>query len=332
VGFLSVFVAAGKLAWRGEHAISDEVLLIRGLAVCALVLLHVILCIGPAARLSPRFAPLLYNRRHLGVTMFMVALAHATLATFYYGGFGGRNPLGAVLDSGSFRSISGFPFEWLGLLALLILFVMAATSHDFWLNNLSAKVWKRLHMGVYVAYAAVLLHVALGAMQSEAGVLARVLLLLGAVLVAALHTAAGLRERRRDAREHVVGAEDEWIDAAGVREIPESRAKIVRVRGCRPIALFRHEGGFNAVSNVCAHQGGPLGEGKIVGGCITCPWHGFQYLPRNGQSPPPFTEKIATYEVRVRGDRVEVRAKELPPGTDVEPARVHDGTQDGGKP
>jgi nitrite reductase/ring-hydroxylating ferredoxin subunit/DMSO/TMAO reductase YedYZ heme-binding membrane subunit len=297
-------------------------LLIRALAVCALTLLHIILCIGPAARLSPRFAPLLYNRRHLGVSMFLVALAHATLATFYYGGFSGRIPLNAVLDSGSFRSISGFPFEWLGLLALLILFVMAATSHDFWLNNLGARVWKRLHMGVYVAYAATLLHVALGALQSERAPAGALLLLAGSVLIATLHTLAGLRERRRDASERAEPSNNDWIDAAAVGEIPESRARVVRVQGCRPIALFRHEGGFSAVSNVCAHQGGPLGEGKIVGGCITCPWHGFQYLPHNGQSPPPFTEKIPTYEVRVRGDRVQVRPKPLPPGTPVEPARV----------
>mgnify|MGYP003753304843 CR=1 FL=1 len=46
--------------------------------------------------------------------------------------------------------------------------------------------------------------------------------------------------------------------------------------------------------NVCKHQMGPLGEGKIIDGCITCPWHGYQYLPANGQSPPPFTEMVKT--------------------------------------
>lgn len=336
VTFVGGFVVVGKLVWTGERAISDPVLIMRALAVCAIVLLHVILCIGPAARLSTRFAPLLYNRRHLGVVMFVVALAHAGLATLFYGGFAGRNPLVAVLEAGSFRSVSGFPFEWLGLGGLLILFVMAATSHDFWLNNLGAKVWKRLHMGLYVAYACVVLHVALGSLQSEGSSVAAGLLLAGVVVVATLHTLAALREWGRDGRE--LGAPkaqgEEWIDAAGVDEIPESRAKVVRVRGCQPIALFRHEGSFSAVSNVCAHQGGPLGEGKIVGGCITCPWHGFQYLPQNGQSPPPFTEKIPTYEVRVRGDRVEVRAKALAPGTPVEPARADSGAsgESGAKP
>jgi sulfoxide reductase heme-binding subunit YedZ len=44
---------------------------------------------------------------------------------------------------------------------------MAATSHDFWLANLSAPVWKTLHMLVYLAYALLVLHVTFGALQSE---------------------------------------------------------------------------------------------------------------------------------------------------------------------
>ena len=44
---------------------------------------------------------------------------------------------------------------------------MAATSHDFWLHNLTAPVWKTLHMGVYVAYALIVLHVIFGVLQGE---------------------------------------------------------------------------------------------------------------------------------------------------------------------
>jgi methionine sulfoxide reductase heme-binding subunit len=323
-GFVVLFVAAffivGSLVWTGENAVGPEVMLIRALAVCAIVLLHIVLCIGPAARISDRFAPLLYNRRHLGVAMFTVALAHALLATLYYGGFASRNPLAVVLESGSFASLSGFPFEWLGLLAILILFMLAATSHDFWLVNLGPRLWKWLHMSVYIAYAAIVGHVLLGAFQTERGAGAAVALLVGVTIVATLHTIAGFRESSSDART-MTPADDGWIDAAGVDEIPDCRAKVVRVAGGDHIALFRRDESFSAVSNVCAHQGGPLGEGKIVGGCITCPWHGYQYLPHNGQSPPPYTEKIATYEVRVRGERVEVRAGALPPGTPVEPAQ-----------
>jgi nitrite reductase/ring-hydroxylating ferredoxin subunit len=76
---------------------------------------------------------------------------------------------------------------------------------------------------------------------------------------------------------------------------------------------------------VCQHQNGPLGEGKIVDGCITCPWHGYQYLPDSGQSPPPFTEKIPTFNVQIRGRRVFVHSTPNPAGTRVEPVVIPAG-------
>ena len=74
------------------------------------------------------------------------------------------------------------------------------------------------------------------------------------------------------------------------------------------IAVFRHDGRAYALSNVCAHQNGPLGEGKILDGCVTCPWHGYQYRPETGAAPPPFTEKVATFETEIRQGRVLVKA------------------------
>ena len=47
--------------------------IIRAFGTLAILLLHVILGIGPAARLNSKWLPLLYNRRHLGVTTFVVA-------------------------------------------------------------------------------------------------------------------------------------------------------------------------------------------------------------------------------------------------------------------
>ena len=66
-----------------------------------------------------------------------------------------------------------------------------------------------------------------------------------------------------------------------------------------PIAVFRHAGRLSAVTNLCAHQNGPLGEGRVIDGCITCPWHGYQYRLEDGIAPPPFTEKLATFRLRV---------------------------------
>ena len=356
VGYIAVFVGASAFLLRGERAVDLPVLLIRATGTCAIVLLHIALCIGPLARLDARALALLYNRRHLGVTTFLVGLLHAALVMGYYGGFGVDGPIEALLarlPASSFVSVSGFPFEVLGLGGLLVLFVMAATSHDFWLANLGARAWKWIHMWVYGAYAMLVLHVALGAMQSERSIVYPIMLGVGVATVGTLHLVAGRREAKKDASGiEIIGAgledpnrtavgeapgadsnEDNWVDVCGVDDIRHNRARVVCLKGRERVAVFRHDGGFSAVTNVCAHQGGPLGEGKVVDGCITCPWHGYQYLPASGQSPPPFTEKIATYQVRVSGRRVLLNPQPLEPGTPVEPARIEsDLEQTGGAP
>jgi nitrite reductase/ring-hydroxylating ferredoxin subunit/DMSO/TMAO reductase YedYZ heme-binding membrane subunit len=328
--YLAVFVAVGRITSRSGHAISDEVLLLRALGTCGLLVLHVVLCIGPLARFDQRFLPLLYNRRHLGVVTFLVGLAHAVLAIGYYHGFGKINPLLSLLTSNvQYDSLAAFPFEMLGVAALAILFLMAATSHDFWQKTLSPGVWKSLHMLVYLAYALLVLHVALGALQAERSLLYLILVVSGAAIVAGLHLAAAWRERRRDQARLLLAPLREcpgevWVDAGSVNEVPEGRAKVVCLDGQERVAVFRHGGRLSAVTNVCAHQGGPLGEGKIVDGCITCPWHGWEYRPEDGQSPPPFTERIATYRLRVVEERILLDPQPLPPGTPCPPALIHE--------
>lgn len=298
-------------------AITAETILIRGLALAGFVLLHLILSIGPLCRLDRRFLPLLYNRRHLGVLMCLLALGHATFAMVQFHALGDTPMLVSLLtNSGKATELSRFPFELLGLAALVILWLMAVTSHDFWLQFLSAPTWKALHMLVYVAYTLLLGHVALGALQEDRTGGPTILVSAGAMLVFGLHLAAALRERRRDRLEETDG---DWVDVGAVSDCVEGRARVAVV-GAERVAVVRHAGGISCVTNVCRHQGGPLGEGRIVDGCLTCPWHGYQYLPDTGTSPPPFTEKIATYRVRIVGERVQVHRQANPPGTRVPPA------------
>lgn len=311
--YLLGFVGVGLAAGGAGHAVGAPVLVIRALGTAAAVLLHLILAIGPLARLSPRFAPVLYNRRHLGVTCFLVAFLHAALALGYYGGFGVTNPFSALLAGPGVRP----PFELYGLGALLVLFVMAATSHDFWLATLGPRLWKSIHMAVYGAYVLLIAHIAFGALASEKGWLYPVLLASGVVGLSGLHVLAGLRESRRDARGLATDAG--WIDLGPCDDIPDARARVVCVRGSERVAVFRVGDHLHAITNVCAHQGGPLGEGRVVDGCVTCPWHGYQFRPGDGCSPPPFTEKIATYELRVEGGRVLLNPTPNPPGTPTEP-------------
>ncbi|HEX5635381.1 MAG TPA: Rieske 2Fe-2S domain-containing protein [Gemmatimonadales bacterium] len=314
--FLGVFAAASMLR---SPTLTLESVLIRGLGLAALVLLHVILCIGPLCRLDPRFLPVLYNRRHLGVLMCALALAHAVFALVQFHAYGDRPALESLFASGDAGSVSSFPFEWLGLAALVVIWTMAVTSHDFWLAVLTPAVWKALHMGVYVAYVLLLGHVALGIGQDTSNAALFVLLAVGAALVFGLHVAAARRERPGD----VPAERDEkgWIDVGAVADFPEGRARTARLRQER-VAVVRHEGGISCVSNFCRHQGGPLGEGRMVNGCLTCPWHGYQYLPDSGTSPPPFTEKLPTYRVRIVAGRVQVHETPNAPGVRVTPASL----------
>ncbi|MEM7682898.1 MAG: ferric reductase-like transmembrane domain-containing protein [Planctomycetota bacterium] len=307
--FLIGFVAVGSVVNAGDNAVSPEILLIRALGVAAIALLHLTLAIGPLARLDKRFTPLLYNRRHMGVTLFLLAFGHAALSNVWYHGFGTLDPITSIFaNSRDYTSLARFPFQPLGAMALVILFVMAATSHDFWLANLGPRAWKALHMSVYGAYFLLVGHVALGALQTEKSWLYPALLGLGMVALVTLHLSAGFRARREDRHTHPLSQEG-WIDAGDISDLPDGHARSVRPAKGERIALYRCGDKLAAVGAVCAHQAGPLDEGRVVNGCITCPWHGYQYRPEDGQSPPPYSEKLPTYEVRVEGTRAYVRAQ-----------------------
>lgn len=315
--YLLLFIGLGAIL---QPNATIETLLIRSFGTCAILLLHIVLIIGPLCRLSPKFLPLLYNRRHLGVTTFFVGAVHAGLAIFQFHALGNINPFVSILVSNTrFNSIADFPFQILGLIALIILFLMAVTSHDFWLNNLTAPIWKALHTLVYVAYALLIGHVALGVLQSETSPILTISLGIGLILVVGLHVVAAFKESELDKE---VYSNDKFVEACSVEEIPEKRACIRTISGER-VAIFKYDGKISAVSNVCQHQNGPLGEGKIGDdGCITCPWHGFQYKPETGASPPPFTEKVPTFNVKIENGKVFVHRKPNKAGTRVEPAKI----------
>src|SRR6266704_197451 len=190
--FLILFSTITKVLFP---LITDEILLIRAFGAAAFVLLHVILCIGPLCRLNKKFLPMLYNRRHAGVTMSLLALIHATLVVITYHAGGDTNPILSIFKGSPLTgSVAGVPFQPFGCVALVILLLMAATSHDFWLANLSAPVWKSLHMLVYLAYGLLILHVTFGVLQAEVNPIYVAVVAAGLATVLGLHVTAALRE------------------------------------------------------------------------------------------------------------------------------------------
>ncbi len=317
-GYLLIFLLVSSFLHPQAVA---ETLILRATGSAAFILLHVLLIIGPLTRLNSRFLPLLYNRRHMGVFIFILAFTHGTLAILHFHGFGNMNPiLSLFLSNTDYLNLHEFPFQTLGFFALVIFFLMAATSHDFWLANLSPSIWKSLHMMVYIAYTLVILHVALGSLQSELDPLLSWGVGISLSLVCGLHLLSALKEVWH-IRTPKKFDSDGYAYICPVENIPENKAKIVQLSGER-VAVFLYEKQVSAVSNVCQHQNGPLGEGQIIDGCITCPWHGFQYRPQDGCSPPPFREKIPTFRVKICNGQIYVHPNPLPAGSYVTPAKI----------
>ncbi|WP_299678561.1 Rieske 2Fe-2S domain-containing protein [uncultured Roseobacter sp.] len=323
--FLYVFLYAAPGILSHERPINAQVHNARAFGACAFVMLTVILCIGPLARLDPRFLPLLYNRRHFGVMTAFVAITHAGYIVDWYFAFSASNKYEALLFANtSYGQLAGFPFEVFGIFALFTLILLAATSHDFWMKFLSPPVWKRIHYLIYPAYLSVVAHVSFGILQDQQNHVFTAIFVGGALAVGVLHLLAALKDRRTDAATSTAAAD--WVEVCDVAEMNDGFAKIRLLANGERVAVYLNEGRLSAISNSCAHQNGPLGEGRIIDCLVTCPWHGFQYDVTNGRSPAPFTEKVPTYNLKMDGTAVFVDPRANPPGTYVEPLRLRDGT------
>jgi nitrite reductase (NADH) small subunit len=98
----------------------------------------------------------------------------------------------------------------------------------------------------------------------------------------------------------------EFVSVARVEDIPPGTVRSVRA-GDEEIALAHCDGGFFAVQEHCIHLQGPLGEGRLDGCVLTCPWHGWQYDVRTGQNEFDLAIQLRTYDVQVDNGEVRVR-------------------------
>lgn len=322
--YLVAFMRFAPRARTAGTLLDDQSLAIKAYGTCAFLLLTLVLMIGPLARLDTRFLPLLYNRRHFGVITCTVAAAHAMAVLDWYFAYSPLSPWVALFATDTaWGDLRGFPFIPFGLAAFLILLVLAATSHDFWLSFLTPPVWKSLHMSIYGAYGLAVLHVAFGAFQDARNAGLPVLVFGGSAVLVTLHLAAAWREHRLDRRGPVDATG--WIAAGRIGDVPAGRGLVVPLADGSSVAIFREADSLSAISNLCAHQNGPLGEGRLRDGCVICPWHGYEYRLRDGCAPAPFTERVATYRLKLEADMILLDPKPNPLGTAAEPVAIGEG-------
>ena len=97
-----------------------------------------------------------------------------------------------------------------------------------------------------------------------------------------------------------------WVSVGLVADFAPGAGKMVVVSG-RHVALFRLGDQFHAIDNMCLHRGGPLCDGPIDRGVVTCPWHGWSYEIATGTMVQDPRVGVSRHEVRVDGDGVSVR-------------------------
>ena len=99
---------------------------------------------------------------------------------------------------------------------------------------------------------------------------------------------------------------NEFVSVGSVDEFPFGRGRQVVV-GRRQIAIFRLDAGFFAIDNLCLHQAGPLCDGEVEDGAVTCPWHGWSYDLRTGILVQDGRVAVACHATRIVDNVVQVQ-------------------------
>ena len=99
---------------------------------------------------------------------------------------------------------------------------------------------------------------------------------------------------------------EDWVDVGAADELERLPLQEVLARRTR-LALSFKDGRFGAVSGTCNHVGGPLGEGRLDGDYLVCPWHYWKFHRETGLGEPGYEDdRVPRYAVRVAAGRVEV--------------------------
>jgi nitrite reductase/ring-hydroxylating ferredoxin subunit/uncharacterized membrane protein len=104
---------------------------------------------------------------------------------------------------------------------------------------------------------------------------------------------------------------EDWTAVADDASVEEGQPRRVEVDGI-PLLVVRDGGAVRVLAERCTHRGGPLSEGEIADGCVTCPWHGSVFRLSDGSvERGPAAYPQPALDVRVADGVVEVRSRRV---------------------
>lgn len=99
----------------------------------------------------------------------------------------------------------------------------------------------------------------------------------------------------------------EWIDVVAVDGLADGENVIVDVDGSE-VAVFKIDGQFYAIEDVCSHDGAEIASGELDGDEIVCPRHGARFCVKTGEVKcAPAYENIDTFPLQIVDGRVQIR-------------------------
>lgn len=95
-----------------------------------------------------------------------------------------------------------------------------------------------------------------------------------------------------------------WIDLGPAESFRDPPLRQVTV-GRLALAVSFRDGVYAAISGVCNHVGGPLGEGHLEGDYVVCPWHAWKFHHATGEGEPGYEDDcVPSHEVKVEDGRL----------------------------
>ncbi len=99
----------------------------------------------------------------------------------------------------------------------------------------------------------------------------------------------------------------DWIDVCAATAMADNENIVVDVDGT-DVAIFKLDGQFYAIEDVCSHDGAEIASGELDGDEIICPRHGAKFCVKTGAVKcAPAYEDVSTFPVQIEKGRLQVR-------------------------